>query len=128
MQLVDGHIGIVGGRDFNDRKLLYETMVSFATENGEFLNIVVVSGGAKGADSLGEQFASKCLTQAPIIYKPDPKIIEEKGFAAAAFARNQQIVDASDFIIAFWDGKSRGTKDTINKAAKAKKPVIIIWY
>lgn len=39
----------------------------------------------------------------------------------AGFARNQQIVDASDRVVAFWDGKSHGTKDTIDRTLTAHK-------
>jgi len=47
---------------------------------------------------------------------------------SAGFIRNQQIIDACTFVLAFWDGKSKGTKDTIDKARKAKKPTFIIYF
>jgi hypothetical protein len=43
----------------------------------------------------------------------------------AGLKRNTDIVNASDIILAFWDGQSRGTKDTITKATKAQKPLFI---
>jgi hypothetical protein len=46
---------------------------------------------------------------------------------AAGVLRNTTIVEAADQIVAFWDGRSRGTKDTIAKAGVASKPVIVFW-
>jgi hypothetical protein len=45
----------------------------------------------------------------------------------AGFIRNTDIVMESDMIVAFWDGKSRGTADTIAKAKTLKKPTLIIY-
>jgi hypothetical protein len=44
---------------------------------------------------------------------------------AAGFMRNQLIVDNCDKVTAFWDGKSKGTLDTITRAVKAGKTVVI---
>lgn len=43
----------------------------------------------------------------------------------AGFNRNTKIVENSDFIIAFSVDFSSGTEDTIMKARKSKKPVLI---
>jgi hypothetical protein len=40
--------------------------------------------------------------------------------------RNTQIVEHSDIVVAFWDRKSRGTVDTMEKAKKAGKRLIVI--
>jgi hypothetical protein len=45
----------------------------------------------------------------------------------AFFARNQRIVDFSDVLIAFWDGKSRGTKDVFNRARKRWPDLARVW-
>ena len=83
----------------------------------------VISGGAKGADSLGEQFAKE-FGYGRTIFLPQ----WDKYGKSAGFRRNQQIVDACDMVLAFWDGKSRGTADTILKARIAKKPTFIIYF
>jgi hypothetical protein len=51
----------------------------------------------------------------------------DKHGKAAGFIRNQEIVDNCDFVVAFWDGASRGTKDTIDRARKAKISTLIIY-
>jgi hypothetical protein len=123
------YVGIVGSRNFTDKKYFLKMVKQFipVSLDSKTDDVVVVSGGAKGTDTLAEQFTIKFYTEEPWIFEPEQEIIKKEGFATAAHARNQEIVNAADYIIAFWDGKSRGTRDTINRAAKAKKPTIIIW-
>jgi len=81
----------------------------------------VVSGGAPGADSLAEKWAKenkKMLT----IYPADWLNLGKR----AGYVRNTDIVKNSDMIIAFWDGKSKGTKHTIGLAQKMGKECKII--
>ena len=111
-------LAIVGGRDFDDYILLRKTMGLFIFEDVE-----IISGGARGADSLGEKYAKDYAI--PIkIFEPE----WGKYGKPAGFIRNQTIVDNCDMVLAFWDGKSRGTADTIGKAKKAKKPTFIVYY
>lgn len=75
----------------------------------------IVSGGATGPDSYAEAWA--LLHLIPVkVFKPDWSV-GKKGAAI----RNLKIVDYCDQLIAFWDGKSKGTKMTIDMAAKAHK-------
>ena len=78
----------------------------------------IVSGGAVGVDSLAEAYAKKHgipLT----VFLPEYK----KYGRAAPLKRNEQIVDYADTVIAFWDGKSKGTKYTIDYCRKVRKSV-----
>ena len=113
-------LAIIGSRDFND----YDTLVDFLWRYKDSENIdSIISGGAKGADLLGKKYA-KDIGFYYVEFLPD----WDKYGKAAGFIRNQQIVDACDEVIAFWDGKSKGTQDTINKAKKAKKPTFIVYF
>jgi len=112
------NIAIVGSRTFKDYDLLINTMRRFQGEID-----TIVSGGATGADSLGKRFADYWHI-ATMIFKPD----WDKYGKSAGFRRNQHIVDYSDMVVAFWDGKSKGTKDTIEKARVAKKPTFIVYF
>ena len=71
--------------------------------------------------SLGEKYAIENGIET-LIYKPD----WAKYKRGAGVVRNKQIVEAFDLIIAFWDGKSKGTKNSINTAKKMDKEVRII--
>ena len=105
-------VAIIGSRDFNDYDLLVKTLEELAIS-------LIVSGGAKGADSLAERYAIEHEIET-LIFKPDYKLYNR----GAPLKRNLQIIDASEFVIAFWDGKSRGTKHAIDYAHSQKKNVI----
>lgn len=111
-------IAIVGGRDFEDYKLL-KTYV-----NNAGLKIThIVSGGARGADSLGKKFAQEHGYKM-IEFLPD----WDKHKKAAGYIRNQQIIESADWVFAFWDNMSKGTKHSIDISRRLRKPLEIITY
>ncbi|KKN73140.1 hypothetical protein LCGC14_0404490 [marine sediment metagenome] len=114
-------LAIVGSRTFNDYGLLGETIWQHFSICKDKLEIV--SGGAKGADSFGADFAENWNLRCTV-YPPE----WDKYGKPAGFIRNQTIVDNCDMVLAFWDGRSKGTQDTINKAKKAKKPTFIVYF
>jgi hypothetical protein len=81
----------------------------------------IVSGGARGVDTLAENFARQRGLKT-IIHYPDYKRYGRR----APLVRNSLIVEDADQVIAFWDGVSRGTHDTIKKAERKGKPVLIV--
>jgi hypothetical protein len=83
---------------------------------------VVVVGGARGVDTKAEDFArQRGLT----VRRFNADWATGKG---AGFDRNSRMVEASDCGIAFWDGKSPGTRDTIRKFGDAgKNCVLFVW-
>ena len=85
-----------------------------------FLVATVISGVARGADLEGERWARS--HGLPIEYYPANW---KKHGKKAGMIRNQQMADVADALIALWDGKSRGTRDMIERMAK--KPTIIYW-
>ncbi len=107
-------VAVIGSRTFDDYELVKETLSNIDIT-------LLVSGGAKGADSLGERYANENNIET-LIFKPDWK----KYGPSAGPLRNTDIVNNADTIIAFWDNESRGTKDSITKAEKLGKEVIII--
>ena len=82
---------------------------------------VVISGGAQGVDTWAAEFAeARGITV--VVMRANWK----KYGAGAGFKRNGEIVLGADDVVAFWDGQSKGTLDTIRKAHNAKKPYAII--
>lgn len=76
---------------------------------------LVISGGAKGVDKLGEIWANK--KEVPIkIYPAD----WNKFGKSAGYRRNVEMANNADALIAIWDGKSKGTKHMID-IAKSKE-------
>lgn len=80
----------------------------------------IISGGAKGADSLAERYAKERGHKITVY----PADWETYGRSAGAI-RNELIVLNCDQVIAFWDGKSPGTKITIRLARKYNRPTMI---
>lgn len=81
----------------------------------------IVSGGAKGIDCCAEEYA-KSHSLKFTVFLPEYK----KYGKAAPLKRNLQIIDYSDLIIAFWEGKSKGTKFVIDNCNRKNKKVEII--
>ena len=110
---------IAGSREFND----YDKLCKFCDhilQNQK--EIEIVSGTAKGADKLGEKYAT------------------EKGYSikrfpadwnigkSAGYLRNKEMAEYADALIAFWDGKSKGTKNMIDLAKKNNLKIKICNY
>lgn len=88
---------------------------------GDYLSINVteiISGGAKGIDSCAKKYALEKGIKLTEFYPEYQKY--GKG---APLRRNLQIIDYADIVLAFWDGKSRGTKFVIEQCRKKGKTV-----
>ena len=95
----------------------------FATDIGTYLSDgdEIVSGGAVGVDSCAEEYAKKNGLKLTVFL---PQY--ERYGRAAPIVRNKTIVEYADKIVAFWDGKSKGTLSVIKYAEKMEKPCEII--
>ncbi len=95
----------------------------FATDIGMYISDgdEIVSGGAVGVDSCAAEYAKKNGLKLTVFL---PQY--ERYGRAAPIARNKKIVDYADKIIAFWDGKSKGTLSVIKYAEKTGKLCEII--
>lgn len=112
-------VGVIGSRGYNDMNH-FAAWIKYYTQNMQ--KICFVSGGCRsGADSLIELYASANDNNMLVFY---PKYSEFG--KRATLVRNQEIIDASDVLIAFWDGVSTGTKHTIDLANKKGIPVKIV--
>lgn len=115
------YIAIIGSRTFKDYKVLKE-LIDAILNKYQINSPHFVSGGAKGADRLGEHYAKN--NGKPItIYYPD---YDTHG-RAAPMVRNENIVLSSDLIVAFWDGQSKGTQNAINIARNNPQKQVIIY-
>lgn len=108
-------IAIIGSRTYPRMDLVT------AYVNALPSNSIIISGGARGVNRTAE-LAAKARGLETRILPADWAYIGK----AARVIRNTLIVAAADAIVAFWDGRSRGTADTIGKARAAGKPVTII--
>lgn len=113
------HVIIAGCRDFNDYSLVEKEVMNYI---GKFLHLVeIISGGASGVDALGERFANEHGLPLKVV----PADWKKYGKSAGPL-RNEQMARMAGTLIAFWDGKSRGTKNMIETAKKLGLKVKIV--
>ena len=113
-------IVIAGSRDYNNYPEAKQFINAVIQKLNKGTKIIFLSGGCRGADMLGEQYAVECGY--PIERYPAQW---DKYGKAAGVIRNQAMAELCDYVICFWDGKSRGTKAMIESAQKAGKIVEI---
>ena len=112
---------VAGSRTFSDRALAFAKLDRILANVGPG-ECTIVSGGARGADRIGEAYARarglKCE-----VFPAD--------WAAgrgAGYERNQRMAAVADALVAFWDGESRGTADMIRLMQTAGKPVRVVRF
>jgi hypothetical protein len=111
---------IAGSRGFNDYALLCKVM-NYLFKDKKI--DVIISGGAYGADKLGERYAREhniAIKQ----YLPDWQTFGK----SAGIRRNKLMCYDADMLVAFWDGESRGTKFTIEFMESLDKPYEVCYY
>ncbi|MGK7390076.1 MAG: hypothetical protein ACNS60_06985 [Candidatus Cyclobacteriaceae bacterium M2_1C_046] len=97
-------LGVIGSRKFTN----YTQMVKYLAKKGTV--DLVVTGDSEGADQLAKEYAQS--HNIPFEFFPQDK---------------EAIVNNSDIIIAFWDGKSEGTQDILRLAKRAGKRIEIVF-
>lgn len=110
-------VAIVGSRDWKDGESIKKYMSSLPKDS------VIISGGARGVDTFAVLYATELKLNFEV-YNASWDIYGK----TAGIIRNTEIINNSDKVVAFWNGKSKGTKDTIDKAIKADniKEILII--
>jgi hypothetical protein len=116
----DFKVIIAGGRDFQDYELLARKCDMLFSNRKP---TAIISGLARGADLLGKQYAEE--RGIPVLEFPANW---NKYGKAAGFFRNRQMLNAADALVAFWDGRSHGTKHMIDIAAEQGLPTRVIRY
>ncbi len=112
---------VAGGRDFTH----VEGANAFFLEITKDIPVTqIVSGCARGADAVGERLA-RLHSILPIRKFPADWDTHGK---SAGYIRNSDMADYADMLIAFWDGKSKGTKHMIDLAEKKGLIVHVVRY
>lgn len=118
-------VAIIGSRNYPD----IEKVVKYVEALPE--GTTIISGCASGVDSTAERSAKQCglpLMLFPVrtIDLPYGREDTKQEFGKRAYARNASIVAECDRVVAFWDGSSKGTKNTMDLAKAAGKVVEIL--
>jgi hypothetical protein len=108
-------VAIVGSRGYPRLDLVREYVGTLG------LRAIVVTGGAAGVDQTAEERALERGMQVSI-HVPD----WDRWGKRAGLLRNAKIVADCDRLVAFWDGQSSGTRDSIEKALTARMDVVIM--
>lgn len=108
-------LAVVGSRNFDEQfydeiKYILSTLIEREPVD------TIVSGGAKGVDSMAERFADENRIS-KVIFPAQWGVYG----TSAGMIRNKKIVDYCDKLVAFWDGKSPGTKNSIDLAKEQDK-------
>ena len=111
---------VTGSRDWSDpkaaRKLIVDRLAELPGDS------VIVHGAARGADRFAHQEAQKL----GLLVEPHPADWDRHG-KSAGFVRNAEMVAlGADLVLAFWNGKSNGTRHTVGLAEAAGIPVEVI--
>jgi len=121
-------IGVCGSRSITDREWLDLHMRQNVLPHNDRDHLVILSGGAKGVDTLAAEFA-KDWTIPHILFKPyhmvDTSTPYKKKFF---FVRNKQIIDNADEVLILWDGVSGGTGWCIKYCEQVGKPHKVVMY
>ena len=112
-------LAIIGSRSFTNTELANRVFISFFPQGRVSL---IVSGGSKGADLIGREIAKRHSIEL-LEFIPDWDSLGK----SAGFVRNRKIIESSDMVLAFHDGKSRGTQNSLDIARQLKKPSFV-WF
>lgn len=114
---------VAGTRTFTDYQYVKDKIEDLLESKSlSSKEIEIITGGSRGVDTLAERWSRENNVTCTVI-KAEWKRHGKK----AGPMRNQVMAEIGDILLAFWDGKSRGTKDMIVKA-KGKKIDIYIRY
>ena len=110
---------VAGGRDFYNRAIMDKILSEYINPPFD----VIISGCARGADTLGAEWAA--IHGVPL--QTFPAQWEQYG-KAAGFIRNADMGVYADAAIIFWDCASKGTKHMIQTMKKLNKPYYVFNY
>jgi predicted Rossmann fold nucleotide-binding protein DprA/Smf involved in DNA uptake len=106
-------VAIVGSRHFADPAQVVEYVRSLPPRAS------IITGSASGVDAAAIRAARERGMGVQVMAAS----FEELADASKAAARNQRLVDACDILVAFWDGSSKGTRATVERALDSGKEV-----
>jgi len=110
------NVMVTGSRGWTDHETIFDTLTRLfdrAAERAE--EFVLMHGGAEGADTIAHEWGAEMFPDVEIrVFRPRKDRPSPQRF----HERNDAMLYDADYVLAFWDGKSRGTKSVIDKAIK----------
>lgn len=133
-KLKELRIIVAGSRDFNDFKLLWKSVEKIqrdivAEKFRDLSRVCIVSGTARGADQLGELYAERTGLHTYRFPADWDGLGKRAGYVRNAEMAKFAVKDGNyGVLVAFWDGKSKGTKHMIDLANQYKLEVHVVNY
>ncbi len=106
-------VAIVGSRRFSEPSRVSDYVNALPPRAS------IITGSASGVDAA----ATKAARVKGIPVQVIPASFDEMADVRRSAARNQRLVDACDVLVAFWDGSSKGTRATVERALDSGKEV-----
>lgn len=113
-------ITIGGCRDFCDYEIFSKFVAEYIENECRGEKIIILSGHCSGTDLMAERYAKEKEYDLEIF----PAEWDKYGRGAGP-KRNKEMVEKSDRVLAFWNGKSRGTKNLVETAKKLNKQIAV---
>lgn len=112
---------VCGSREGFSREEV-EMDLFYLTENWNIPEVTLIHGGARGVDTYAGEWGH--LNGVEIeVYEAEWDHFGK----SAGYRRNSEMVRDADVVVAFWDGKSKGTKHSIDLALKARKELHVLY-
>jgi predicted Rossmann fold nucleotide-binding protein DprA/Smf involved in DNA uptake len=108
-------VAVVGSRELNLAGIVQRVIEALPA------GVTVVSGGARGVDTMAEVLA-RGRGLAVEVFAPAWRTHGRR----AGLIRNDAIVARAEVVVAVWDGRSAGTRHTVEQARRAGKPVLVV--
>jgi predicted Rossmann fold nucleotide-binding protein DprA/Smf involved in DNA uptake len=109
-------VAIVGSRRFSEPHRVTDYVNSLPPRAS------IITGSASGVDAA----ATRAARARGIAVQVMPAAFDELADERKSVARNQRLVDACDVLVAFWDGTSKGTRNTVERALDSGKEVHVL--
>jgi predicted Rossmann fold nucleotide-binding protein DprA/Smf involved in DNA uptake len=106
-------VAIVGSRHFSEPDRVSDYVKALPD------GASIITGSASGVDAA----ATRAAREKGMPVKVLPASFDEQADASKSTARNQRLIDGCDVLVAFWDGTSKGTRNTIDRALESGKEV-----
>lgn len=111
---------IAGSRSFDDLPLMQERCDFFLKNKALTHDVVIVSGTARGADQMGEQYARSRG------FKVERFPADWNMGKQAGMIRNARMLNHADAVMVFWDGASRGSLHMMEITRRSSKPLRVV--
>lgn len=120
MNILEKRVVIAGCRNYFDYAQAKKYIDLCLKNIRKQFTIIIISGGRRGADMIGLRYATE-NNMTFEVYNADWIHFGK----AAGPLRNRHMAEVCDYVICFWDGKSKGTFSMIQEAKKLNKPLRI---